>query len=153
MPAKVCWHRSRIFEEAGKDASIRCEDRIFTVEDVERHRAVVSVNNGLDAIPHVVNRVIAETVMSRIRIAVGGCVRIHDPRESAIVTHHNIRVLIERKEWRELCYTLANVTPEKHTALRVHVIAKGQRCYIVACNREQQPPQEASHHDPARALV
>src|SRR5581483_5231838 len=94
-----------------------------------------------------------QTVMARVRIAVGRCVSVQDPGKAAIVTHHNIWIRIEGKEWRELCDAFANITPEKHVALRAHIVAEGKRCDIVAGDRKQQPPAEAAHHDPARSLI
>ena len=93
-------HQGRILEQPGKDAAIGCDDRILRIEHVKRCRAVVGVDHHLDAVPHVVNGIVVELVMARVRIAVGKRERIHDPRQPAVVAEHDVRIRIVSEERR-----------------------------------------------------
>ena len=63
-------HQGRILEQTRKDAAVGRDDRILRIEHVKRCRAVVGVDDHLHTVPHVVNEILVETVMSRVGIAV-----------------------------------------------------------------------------------
>src|ERR1035441_576362 len=63
-------HRGRILEQTRKDAAVSCDDRILRIKHVKRCRTVVGVDDPLNAVPHVVNGIVAEKVMGRVGKAV-----------------------------------------------------------------------------------
>src|SRR4029078_10919718 len=65
--AQVSGQLTRILAQTRKDASICSEDRILAIEDVETSRAVIGINHNLDAVANVVERVVRNLVMRRIR--------------------------------------------------------------------------------------
>ena len=76
----------------GKIAAIRGDDRILGVEDVERRRAVVGVDDHLDAVADVVDRARARAgSAARVRIAVRGREGVHHPRQPAVVADARCR--------------------------------------------------------------
>ncbi len=85
-----------VAEEAGENAAIRGNDRVARVEHVERRGAVVSVDDGLDAVSHVVDSVAKHAVVARVRVGIGRRERVDDPDEPALLRDDNVWIGIER---------------------------------------------------------
>ena len=60
MLPQIGRHLRRGTEERGEDALVRLQHRVGGVEGVERRRAVVGVNNDLDAVAQIIHLLVAE---------------------------------------------------------------------------------------------
>ena len=60
MLAQPGRHRRGILEQGREDPAISSQDRIFTVEDIEGRGAIVSVDNCLDAVAHVIDGLVLQ---------------------------------------------------------------------------------------------
>ena len=129
------------------------DDRVLVVEDIERRRSVVGIDDRLHAVADIVDRFAGEVVMRRVRIAVRRSESVDDPGEAAIVAHHDVRILIEGQERRQRRHAIAHVAPHQQPAVRRHVVAEGQLCQVAAIECQQDPAQKSAHHNSASALV
>ena len=91
--------------------------------------------------------------MARVRIAVRDRERIHDPRQSAIVAEHDVRIRIVGEEWRECRYSISHVASHQQLAILIHVIAERQLREIAAVERDNDAAQKTAEYDTAVALV
>ncbi len=153
MLAQPGRHRRAVAKECREDASIRGDDRVVVVEDVEGGRAVVRVDDDLDAVPHVVGRLAAEQVVPRVRIGARCRVGVQHPEDPAIVRDDDVRVGVEGEKRRERPDPFADVAAHQEPAVRRDVVAERQLGDIAAVEGDQQPAQESTEPDAAFAFV
>ena len=140
MKSQIGWHLSGIAKERGESCAVGLDQRITWIENIERRRAVVSIDYHLNAVPNVVDCLIAGLVMPRIRIVGGFCKSIDDPEEAAVVTDDHIWIVIVNQERRQTVDDVTNVTVNQGAAVRRYVVGKRQLGEIVEGPGEQQSP-------------
>ncbi len=92
--------------------------------------------------------------MPRVRIAVRGRERVHDPAQPAIVADDHVGIFVERQEAAgERGDAVADVAPHQQPAVGADVVAERQLGEIAAIERDEQPAEESAEDDAARALV
>src|SRR6266550_1625440 len=62
--------------------------------------SIVGVDDDLNAVPHIINRGTAESVMRRIGVAVRRRERVDNPEKPPAVTNDDVGVRIVSQEWR-----------------------------------------------------
>ena len=106
----------------------RLDDRIVVVPDVERDRALIRVDGGLDRVPHIVE-VVAQTVLTTRRLRVGvharGRVAVEHP-DGLVPEHDRIGVTVEAEERRELGDACLDVTVHQQLGARVDLAREQQ---------------------------
>ena len=153
MAAEPRRHRARVLEHRRKEGLIRRDDRIAAVEDVERRRAVVGVDDHLHAVANVVDALPAQHEMARVRKRVGRREPVRDPRQAAVLAHDDVRIGIEGEEGRQRGDAIPDVAAHQQTALRADIVAEGQRRDVAAVEGDERAAQEAAQDDAAGALV
>ncbi len=93
--AEACGHLFSGFEQSGEETTISPENWIFTVEDIESRASIVSIDDYLYAVAHVVDQAVAEMVMGGVRITVRCRERVHDPRQPPVFSNNDVRVLVK----------------------------------------------------------
>jgi hypothetical protein len=115
---QVFRHCAAVLEQTGQHLPISPDDRIALVEDVERHRAVIGVDDRLDGVPQIVPAV---ELWQRavIAIAVGivrrGGIGIDDIG-IMVPVRDDIRITVKDQEWRQPFDPLDNIPPQQHPA-------------------------------------
>ncbi len=77
-------HCAAILEQAREHAPIGSKNRVLGVKDVEGRRAIVGVDDHLDAVPHVVDGVASEVEVPRIRKGFRNGKGVDHPRQPTI---------------------------------------------------------------------
>jgi len=111
-------------EQVGERRAPDLQDRVGFVEDVHGDRAVVSIDNSLHAVAHIVQRRLQPSASIELRrvgslavgIATAGGVPVDDPHHST-VDCDRVRVTIESEEGCQFLHALAWVA--LHQQLRV----------------------------------
>src|SRR2546423_8173712 len=94
VSAQVCGHLARVVEECWETIFIGINQRVLRVEDVERGRPVVSVNNSLATVAYVVDRLIASLVVARVRISRRFREGVNDPVKCPIVRASDVSITV-----------------------------------------------------------
>ena len=119
MPAQVRRHRLERPEEARERVGVRAHQRVARVGEVVRHGPVVGVQGRLDGVPDVV----AEPGDGiRVRVAVGDRVPVEDPHEASVVGHHDVGVVVELEERRDLAHPLLDAPVDHDPTVRGQVV-------------------------------
>ena len=71
---------------------------ILRIEHVEGCGPVVGINDDLHAVAEVVDIVVSETVVGGVWILIGGGECVEHPREPAIFSDDDVRILLKREE-------------------------------------------------------
>ena len=116
---------------------------------IGRERAVVRVDDELDAVPHVAGAV-AQPL--GVRIAVGRGVGVEDPLERAVGRDHEIGIAIEPEERQRPLRPLPDVPVVEHPAV-VGDVLREQDLRGAESGGEQQAAEEIADPDAARAGV
>ena len=148
------WRHGRcILEQSGKNPAILHDDRILRVIHIKRCSAIVGVDDHLNAIPHVVNEVVAECIVPGVGIAVGGRKRVHNPRQPTIVADDDVRIRFVSEEWRERRHAIAHVATHEQPALWVNIVTKRELRQVTSVGRDEESAKETSEQDATVALV
>ena len=136
-------------EQARKPAGVSLDHGVVGIGDVEVHRAVVGIHHGLHRVAHVVADALGGL---GVRIAVGCGVAVDDPEEASLRRHHQVGVLVEVEERRQLPHPVVNPAVVEDAALRGEVVrqrdAQGRET-----RREQELAPERAQRNAALALV
>src|SRR5438132_492600 len=95
------WSHGRCVLEQGRKNPPICRDYwVLWVKHVQGGGSIVGVDDDLNAVPHIINRGTAESVMRRIGVAVRRRERVDNPEKPPAVTNDDVGVRIVSQEWR-----------------------------------------------------
>ena len=113
MRAQVGRHFAHVSKQRGKRRSIRGQQRIFQIEYIKVSRAVVGVDDDLNAVAYIIDVVVVDFVMTRVWVVGGFGECVDDPVKLPIVSGNDVRVPVVNQKWRDTVNDFANVSMDQ----------------------------------------
>ena len=148
MPAQVVRHLVERTQKFREDRLQRPDDRVLGVGQIERHRAVVGVDDDLHRVADVVD---PGGGPRRIRILVADRVGVQDPDQLA-VRDDQVRVVVVAEEWGNRGHAVDDVPVIQDPTGRADLAAE-QDVRGPEPGREPHPAQQPGDLDPAGPVI
>ena len=146
-------------EQIGERRLPNLQHRIGVVDDIKLDRTVVTIDNCLDAVADVVERLVetrrraelAEVGALPVWVAVRDGVTVGDPHH-ATIADHRVRIGIEFQERRQFGHPILDLTDPHHS--RIAIDCAGPKHVVVQeMNRKRQTAHRRTELDTAVTLV